>query len=139
MVPWLRPHFLDLLPLSHLELTHSLHLPFGKQKHDLLLPWQMSQQMVMLLSWKPMHKIIYRHRYGYMVVKMRSDDTLVITVPRFQCLLILSNENCINMKKLSKLTKKMSPIGPINTIIVKPVSKLIPDIPRVMKFRHLER
>ena len=39
--------------------------------------------------------------------------------------------------KYIRLTRKINPIGPIQTMIEKPVSKLIPDIPRVMKLRHL--
>ena len=39
--------------------------------------------------------------------------------------------------KYLRLTRKINPLGPIQTIIENPVSKLIPDIPRVMKLRHL--
>ena len=39
--------------------------------------------------------------------------------------------------KYPRLTRKINPLGPIQTIIENPVSKLIPDIPRVMKLRHL--
>ena len=41
------------------------------------------------------------------------------------------------MKIYLSLTRNINPIGPIQTMIEKPVSKLIPDIPRVMKLRHL--
>ena len=45
-------------------------------------------------------------------------------------------ENMSELKYL-RLTRKINPLGPIQTIIENPVSKLIPDIPRVMKLRHL--
>ena len=48
-----------------------------------------------------------------------------------------SNWYCKILRIYKKLTRKINPIGPIQTMIEKPVSKLIPDIPRVMKLRHL--